>query len=400
MDNQSNYKKAAAYLEELQRQVYSRLGTLPHHMRMSSDAQTGLQKDFLKRFYDQLHDTLSNSTYDEYESMILLYMKKATEACPSPFQDPWWYGLLMDMIHDIEGVLREMSETPRASYLFGSLPTGQVNAMAVQIPNNPYVLFLLEDGLFGFANLVCKAVAGVFPYRGTGEDGQASFGVSMAEIESAIAAKPDAIERFLEVLLAYIVEGNPHKARPYLPEPESAILAACLRESMEVFVLGHEFGHLIRGHIEAGRRKVALFGQTNAQQILTNWKDEFEADTTGLEILLRVQGKKGFDVSVSFWGADLFFGCIDVVEKAVQILARGRISEENEYLSETHPPTNVRRQMLRDVLRRSLPEDVASPAIVLADVVSHIMEVFWQKYEPIMHKMFSKGVKLSASWSS
>ena len=56
----------------------------------------------------------------------------------------------------------------------------------------------------------------------------------------------------------------------------------------------------------------------------TEWSQEFEANSIGLQVMLAVDAQAGIPVEISYAGADLFFGIIDVVEKLVTLLHYGR----------------------------------------------------------------------------
>jgi hypothetical protein len=242
-----------------------------------------------------------------------------------------------------------------------------------------------------------KAIAAAFPYKGQKADGMA-FSADEQDIRRQLATIPEIRERFFDVLAAYVVAGHPHAARPYLPDPQVSLVASSLRSSMELFVLGHEYGHLLAGHLDDRNTCAAMLPDVDAKEIATSWKQELEADAIGLELMLCAQMKKGWDLALSFWGADFFFGCIDVVERAVGILRDGK---EEMSLSPTHPPTALRRKTIRDLLRHSLKNEqsaAAEAAIQLSEIVHRIVDELWLAVRPVFLRMRADAVNPAGFW--
>lgn len=382
--------KVLAYLEEIQRRTYEFLEIEPDWM---SARRVAFNEEFLRRFYDSPIRRPSQ-TFEEFREWALKELQGCPEVPISAYQDPAWYSLLAGMAKEIEEVLAERNMGLNPSPIFGSLPTGRVNGVALKVPDTDQVIVLIEDGLFGFANLAAKAVARLFPFKGD-EDGRLIFSTASSDWQLQFTAKPEVSERFLELILAYILGGHPHKAKAYLPDANYEVVSSVLCGSMELFVLGHEYGHFVCGHLNEGSTRKAMIGGEDSDKIATNWQQEFEADVRGLEYMLAVMGKRGFDLSLSFWGADFFFCCIDIVEKAVSTIRTG---SSDVHLSSTHPPTNMRRELLHSVLKNSVPEEHAAGPLQLAGIVKSILDQLWLVCEPVLVRAHQDGVELAPAW--
>ncbi|OYD64403.1 UNVERIFIED_ORG: hypothetical protein BDU10_7011 [Burkholderia sp. CF145] len=386
----SENQAALNYLEHIQRNTYIALGIQPLWML---DGHADFVEKFAAQFYES-SDVKNSMTLEEFRKGTRDSLFGSLSSPISSYQDPAFYFLLSHMTSEIEGILDEQKVEIYPRPIFGSLPTGRVNGVALRVPDSDQLIVLLEDGLFGFANLTAKAVSRVFPLKGEG-DGRLTFSVGESDWKKEFAARPDVVERFVELLLAYLIGGHPHAARPYLPEPKYEGITSLLRDSMELFVLSHEYGHCISGHLDMGQTKKAMLGGEETDEVLTSWNQEIEADVAGLGIMLAVMRKRGFDLSLSFWGVDFFFGCIEIVERAVSILRTGRAEVP---ISSTHPPTELRREMMHRVLKNSVPEEHAAGPLQLAGIVASILNEFWLACEPVLQKVYEDRTELAPAW--
>lgn len=381
---------AQVYLERIQRSTYEALGKKPDWM---SAEHRSFVEDFAKRFYEsQVRST--GKSFEEFMKLSASTFGLEADPTLSQFQDPAWHSLLRNLTGQLDEVLVQRNLKMNPHPIFGSLPTGRVNGMAIRVPRSDELIVLIEEGLFGFFNLAAKAVSRAFPFTGT-VDGKLQFSSAQEDLDRELVSKPEISERYTELILAYVVGGHPHMAKPYLPEPNYDGISALLRESTELFVVGHEYGHFLSGHLSQDATQKAKLGEEATDEIMTNWNQEFEADVRGLELMLAAMGQKGYDLSLSFWGADFFFGCIDTIERAVSIIQTGVVSPQH---STTHPPTLMRRQLLHQVLQNSVPEEHRQGPIQLAGIVQSVLERMWSACEPILQRAHERGVELAPAW--
>lgn len=387
---------ASAWLEDFQHRVYQGLNIEP---RISDDFDEAAYRKFIA----ESHISKAEESFGRDQSALIEMMvnarREALKAVPTRYEEPSLYAMISDFGKDIEKALIARGRSLPVQPLFGTVPTGRVNGFAMAIPNSNYRAILLEDGLFGFANLMCKAVAMVFPGRETeGRDG-ISFSTDWDDVSETLNTNPEIGARFFDALAAYLVAGHPHAAKPYLASRSVTFLSSVLRDSMETFVVAHEFGHVVAGHLGPAVSRKMMIADVDVDTISTDWIQEFEADAIGLEAMLAVRIQHGYDLSLSFWGADAFFGCIDVVEKALSILLFG---EEKPWQADTHPPTTMRRDMMRLILSRSLEgknEEAAEAAIALAGIVEKVIDHLWGLSRPAFLRMHHAGIRPTAGWT-
>ena len=132
--------------------------------------------------------------------------------------------------------------------------------------------------------------------------------------------------------------------------------AARLLRSLELFVLGHEYGHVITSHTDD-------LGPNPSKDpsIRRNWDTEYGSDRVGLGLLYGVMG----DLTLTFWGAVQFFVCMEVFDRCRSILTKG--SFDPKATSPIHPPHLARVSSCRTVLREDRPAAETETAIQLAN---------------------------------
>ena len=389
-----NDREAAAdWLEQLQARVYAGLGIEPEQQAEFDEAE-------LRRILKQTHlrDVTANLNLseDEYVELLVDNRRRILAQLPTRFEDPDYYMLISGIAEDIEKTLQDNGRTLPLNPLFGTLPTGRVNGFAAAVPNSQYRVIMLEDGMFGFANLMCKAVAMSFPEIESEKEGGLRFSTDPDDVKKMLRDKPEIARRFLDAVSAYLVHGHPHHAQPYAAPRGAMYVGSILRDSMETFVVGHEYGHVVAGHLGAATSRCAMVADVDVETISTDWMQEFEADALGLESMLGVRQAAGYDLAMSFWGADAFFGCIDVVERAISILEYG---EERPWVADTHPPTKERRRFQREMIKLSLPNEPAvDRALDLAAHLETAIDSLWAMVRPAFLAMHRDGLRPTAGW--
>lgn len=268
--------------------------------------------------------------------------------------------------------------------------------MAVMVPDSEEFLVLFEDGLFGFANLMAKAVASMLPRTADDDTKGWTFSIDERAWRARLHEDDTPIQRMGEALFAYLVKGHPHAAQPYLLSPDYMNLAAHLRTAMELFVMGHEWGHILSGDLDPSSVSRAQVGADVVEVVRLNYEKELRADSVGASLTLEANAQDGYDLAMGFWGIDLFFSCIDVVEKAVSLMRWGEI---REFQSDSHPPTLMRRQFLRDALKQSVGDTKAQGAIELAQVSEAIVHHSFETIQPVFLGLRSRGSRLAPGWA-
>ena len=133
-----------------------------------------------------------------------------------------------------------------------------------------------------------------------------------------------------------------YRARPAMPSStmpsrSMSISPICCEKAWSFFFLGHEYGHIVRGHLDyPNHSPIALNGKVNIQELEHSWSRELAADEIGVH-LSTVAMHYGRQLSPAFGaaGAELFLSTLNVMERAVSIL---RCGDDSALRLDSHPP--------------------------------------------------------------
>jgi hypothetical protein len=375
------------YLEQLQHSHgMERVSPLTRE-RFEDTMPAGYRDSLLKRTGGDADaaDTLHRS--------IVKQMEQAEAERPTIYEEAWSYSLMKGLASQLEVAGNSVLEKRRPIPAFGTLRLGQLNAMAIKVPdcNEPVIAF--QQGVFGFANLLSKAVAASLPSSSEGSNLRFSF--DLKEAEARWTQDPTPVRRLDEFLFAYTVNGHPHTAEQYFLHPPASLLAEQLLGGFELFIFGHELGHVYAGHLDLLLSQAFNLEAETIQRLPASWQQEFEADYLGLRLTMQAMMERGMDVALSFCGPDLVFSAIELVDRALSTLRHGEVREAPE--SSTHPPPDTRRQMLRSHLDELGTQDSQS-ATDLASSLQAILERMWLRLEPAFLIRHEKGLRPAPSW--
>lgn len=384
--------KAELFLENLQKSVYSRIGSPQGPTKVSGDYTQELIEEILKKESPFMQPEEIN---ERRTAMIEKIDELYKSELHTRFEDPLRYRLMLLLMVQIEEAAEKLSIQIPERPLIGTLPTGRVNAMAVTVPDSNEYIVIFESEIFIFANRLSKIVVKALPFIGN-KNGRWTFSWKKdIKFDRIIDENNEIFKRFQEVVLAYVLLGRPKVWPKYLLGGPYRSLASILLESMELFVMGHEYGHIIKGHLSAGQLTAAAFGEEEINEIVFSWQQELEADVVGLTLMLQSMKKRGLDLALSFWGADFFFSCIDIVERGVSIIRTGK---ENDQSRSSHPPAQIRREILRAHLRKWYSRDVSKGPINLGITLERIIETLWERTRSALRRYHENGKKLAPFW--
>jgi hypothetical protein len=249
-------------------------------------------------------------------------LKRVMKELPTPYEDPLGYVLIRDLVLTIEASAADVSVTLPPRPVFGTLITPQVNAQTIRAGEDGSHVVVVESALFNFALLFSKAVSRCFPPTGSG-----GFRITTDAIEDRIRSDPSVLQRFSDAVEAYVVHGNPGLADPYLVEHEHEELARGLRLGMELFILGHEYGHAALGHLNADLPTARLFAsqvEEPTDVLAYSWAQEYLADAWAVPIVFAAM-RRATDCPayLTTAGAALYFAAATIIDQSVSLLQHG-----------------------------------------------------------------------------
>jgi hypothetical protein len=305
--------------------------------------------------------------------------------------------------------------------LIGHLRTGQLNAVCMSVPGRSGAyLVLIEDQMQLFSGELSEAVAWAIPAGPADANGMINFNFSLPAVTERVEAYPEIAARFAEIIVSYAVKGTVIARRTqdadavyqvadavdqvgdHMMPPGYLNLARMLCTSLEYFVLGHEYAHILLGHLDTGAIRRDVPPAAEAEARVYSWREELAADWMGSVLSINaIIEHEHVDIPLGFFGISLFFDALDVMDRAVALLQTG---DENARQLGSHPPSELRKQrLLRDVLPALGGSEPANAgrveaALLLAEVQTKIIRMLWERTRPILLDLRRRGVPAAHTW--
>lgn len=291
--------------------------------------------------------------------------EKESVEMPTDMQGIWQYIIIKGLTDRVLKILSKQNINIKEKIVIGTLPTGEVNAVAIQVPSGGFIV-ALNDGIFLFIHLLAKAVTSFFPFKK--EEGKLlSFSTDEKDINRSLETNRKGHIRFVDVLFSYLVLGDARNAEQYFQKTEQRILTDVIRNTAEMFIIAHEYSHVILEHSTPAKSLTkTLFHQVKVKKIIRSWKDELNADNLALQIVLAHNSEQGLDLALSNIGIDFFFSCLEIVEQAIGISSIA-----------SHPSVTIRRECIREWIKETFPERSKS-CLGLAMDFQKLIEELWK----------------------
>ncbi len=333
-------------------------------------------KEFEKEYiqYCSKHLGISKLTSWFYIKML----KKLPTSTPNQFKLD--YSILIPICKRIEFATKKFNLDNPKNIVFGTLNTGDVNAISIHVPKGGYII-ALDSGVFGFLNLLSKALVQMFPVDlkelfSPGEQNQ---------IDTNTELEKEGLNHFLDLLVAYLITGYPEAAKPYiLPRPYME-LASKIRDAAELFVVGHEYAHIALGHLDnSEKRRCKLKSGLDVEKAIVDKEKEFKADALGvLYTLTSTPIRYHSDYILIYSGIDLFFSVFEVIEKALSIGA-----------TSSHPSASERRKRIRESLENGDTEfKFVENALKFGEAINLVIKESWKNVEKKFYELLNESKK-------
>jgi hypothetical protein len=400
-------KEARNFLADLQRRIYETGlydGPLPQNLQDSPEVQASelrkaeqaalrLTEDwagFQGRRMTREDQAFARQAADNF------FRGKA----PTLFENPGSFQELAETIKWVENAARIVERSipaitvPVTRPLVGSLPTGRVNAMAIRVPNSTEHIIVFESQLFHFCWLFCKTIALAMPFKEKRD--QIIFSFDKASVLRRIKHDQTIVERFSEIVEAYVVKGLPGLARYYPITQPWATQAWLFDQSMQFFIIAHEYSHILHGH--TGRGTAASVSGSATAEVL-EWDQQLEVNADTLAVLLLVASP---DVKTGpilrFAGVTLFFQAMSIIERAVTLLMTGE-ERQSAFRSGTHPANSIRLKVALRWAEVCVPEPEVYQGIVSqSDGLQTIIDELWRRVRPRFVSMRARGIMPHGMW--
>lgn len=278
---------------------------------------------------------------DQRQIVVSLFKDHRTE---------WVRSLLEQVVVGLPDELKAFL-LDEQSVLAAEVNTGDVNAHAIQAPNGGW-LILLNRGIISFAYKAARAFAIHFRFDG--------------DPEKSAPERERTADLIATVFDWYLVTGIP-LGPDFDIEPRQMAVASRIATEAEKFIVAHEVGHHLLGHVAAGTRSMLVAGQA-VKAMDVSYQQELDADHMGLRLSLEsITSTEPFDYNLAYAGIEMFLQVVSLLE------AYAAAPE-----SDTHPSAAERLAALRKTLATEVDpkhkDAIDDLAIAMDDLLKEIRE--------------------------
>ncbi len=225
--------------------------------------------------------------------------------------------------------------------ILGTIPSRQISASALLVPESNEYLLLFDTEIFHLANLFCKATSlFIHIYE---ENGVVKFDLSEKAFEKTVNKDSPAFKHILELAMCLAIHGTASAASPYWPQPPHIFLSTLFTDSFEKFIISHEYAHVYLDHFSDCPTQKILFGKLEGETMSTSWKQEIEADLLASLLTITAMSEDGHDMGFSYCGIFLSFWAFEIFERAITLYQGGNRTRTH---AKTHPPLTTRKGKL------------------------------------------------------
>jgi hypothetical protein len=308
-----------------------------------SDLLSELEQEFEGRYKypDPRVDALA-SIRDRVDVSDAEFQEIAKDLEESPGQ--WVHHLLEELAEPMNPEFRSfLLDEDRV--LAAELNTGEIEGATLRAANGGW-LIVVSRGLMYFVYNVVRALCVHLRYDG----------------QPAVSGANRAGDLIGPNLDWFVTTGVPLGVE-FEIDPIQLKAAVRLATSAERFVIAHEIGHQIQGHVDEGTHS-AILGNREVEVINLSKHQEHEADVAGASLI--VEGSRygeTFDPLFAYAGIELFFHSLDLWE--------GTLGYPE---SDTHPAAAERLSVVRDALEANVTPDEFKAVTNLADCFADVLE--------------------------
>jgi hypothetical protein len=315
----------------------------------------------------------------EYYSDLVLNL-------PTKYQELSSYGTVKGLLDDILNASNLLGYEIPVKPIIGTVSTNSVNAVAFTLENGEPII-IVQDDFLSFIHLFAKIFVQCLSLK---DEWTIIF--SREEILKNVKEKPEILHRFKDFLNGYI-DGSPRNSEQYfLPKDSRYILCTYLIRSAELFMIGHEVGHIIK-HQKERKLKFWCFNEeySSSYEDSLRLEKEFEADKLGLQLSIQAMKKDNFLMDFCFVGIECFFIINDIALKAKQILSDGTEDISSNFKS--YPTNSLRRDRIREELKAITSNEELLNALCLPDVIDETISYLWENSKEVFYQEYIKRNK-------
>ncbi len=349
--------RLAAQIEAMQATAYS---DAPWLLRQLDPANAVTFTQDLQRKYDGRDLNFARATENILRPSDEFPMAKSS---PSLLQDPYAYGAMRQLWIKVDRLSARRGDKLDRQPLLGTLPTGLINARALWLPTNGETAILFDDEIRVLAHMLAKVVASVISVLDESDQDSTEFDLNRAQDPERHA--PEAVRWFAALVDTYMRDGWIRVLPVWVIPPAAHRLALTLCDAFEIFVMGHEYGHLARAHHEGVVHQVVSEAD-GVTEMARQRSQEIEADAYGLRTACDESMEEFGTPIMGFWGAYIAAKAFELLDRALYCVAKRSdwLPWEDAvqyWLNEqsSHPASTVRAAILVDLMSHGPFKDQA-----------------------------------------
>lgn len=284
-----------------------------------------------------------------------------TAESESTSSNPYLVGNLERLLHEAARINTEGGfPTLPCDMALGTLPTGQVNACAIRAPRGGVVI-AINEGLPAF---LVRMTSIVTPVVQDWADGDVEKGLSHLD-RGGLGLNA---LHFIDALAEFVAHKSIDRSSVYHRAGKHTQLGALLFDTALMFVVAHEYAHLMLNHVPEAGPKGRVIESIEVEELPRSWQQELDADKFGLLTTLSYNGSKDFRFLHAYLGIDVLFSFFSVVEQTIGAVEPG-----------SHPPSTMRQRAMREFVVkhcRADPERDLVPGILIESVMQDLWNSF------------------------
>jgi len=383
--------EALRLLERLQEKAYKKdIVSREFIKRIKAVVNDPSRDIYIGKHIDADFSFMSPGDRDKVKKWFFDNWQEVSKSMPTPYEEPLTYALIMSLMKDIEDAAAKLDYDLPSFPVIGTLPTGCVNAKALAVPSSKEYLIVFTTGLFRFLNVMSMVIAQAMPPVGGAK--QCRRSTSPELVERNLEENPEIVERFRRAIIAFLVLGDIGFTEPWDVDFNTDYFASGIEEGTQLFVMGHEFGHVIHNHFPDSTPLESTIGQEKVEKRILSYKQEYEADWTGAWLTIAAMNAKHYDLAWSCLGFTFFLTCCDFIENGFSILVTGEIGNCRY---DCHPSALYRRSTLWNGLFKSgqFPDEQLKAAFRVSKKTHDNMNQLWTRITPALREAHYNGTR-------
>ncbi len=251
------------------------------------------------------------------------------------YEDPLFSATIHDILSRLHSIGMRLGMPVGEAPIIGTLQVEGVNARRVKSPGADRAILVINSRVYDFVWSFAKTLAAATP-TGIDAEGRTFFRMNREETRGRVTEIPLIVQVVANEMCWYVHGSRPRVGLSLQQLDESRqIIATTLLDSIEMFIVGHEFGHDIRNHRPIRVSHLNLISDPDpsaeresvevdlASEQIFSWRQEFEADIMGL-FLVANEREQRENLQIRAWCADIFLAIAQFEQDARHVATTGR----------------------------------------------------------------------------